>query len=162
MRDDNHRDVLILGAGLSGIGATRRLRQERPSSSIAVLERHHAIGGTWDLFTYPGIRSDSDMLTFGHNFRPWQGTRILDDGPSIKKYIAETAAEYGVDESIRFGRHVIRVRTRLSACASRPGAPHTRGARPIDTGVGVDSGTRRHRRIGAAIPGRLWTQPSSR
>lgn len=101
-------DVLIVGAGLSGIGAACHLVREGTGKSFAILERRHAVGGTWDLFTYPGIRSDSDMLTFGFSFRPWIGTKVLADGPSIKQYVADTAAEHGVDEHIRFGRRVVR------------------------------------------------------
>lgn len=98
-----HLNVLILGAGISGIGAACHLRRKCPSKTFAILERRDAIGGTWDLFRYPGIRSDSDMYTFGFNFRPWTEPKILADGPSIKKYVRETAEEYGVDKHIRFG-----------------------------------------------------------
>ena len=101
-------DVLIIGAGLSGIGAACHLVREETGKSFAILERRAAVGGTWDLFTYPGIRSDSDMLTFGFSFRPWNGTKVLADGPSIKQYVADTAAEHGVAEHIRFGRQVVR------------------------------------------------------
>ncbi len=99
-------DVLILGAGISGIGAACHLTRQCPDKRYAILERRDAIGGTWDLFRYPGIRSDSDMCTFGYSFRPWREPRVLADGPSIKRYVTETAAEYGVDKHIRFGRHV--------------------------------------------------------
>ena len=101
-------DVLIVGAGLSGIGAACHLVREETGRSFAILERRAAVGGTWDLFTYPGIRSDSDMLTFGYSFRPWNGTKVLADGPSIKQYVVDTAEEYGVAEHIRFGRRVVR------------------------------------------------------
>jgi cation diffusion facilitator CzcD-associated flavoprotein CzcO len=101
-------DVLIVGAGLSGIGAACHLVRETKGKTFAVLERRDAIGGTWDLFRYPGIRSDSDMLTFGYNFRPWVGNKVLADGPHIKRYVEETADEYGVTEHIRFGRRVVR------------------------------------------------------
>lgn len=99
-------DVLILGAGISGIGAACHLTRQCPDKRYAILERREAIGGTWDLFRYPGIRSDSDMCTFGYSFRPWREPRVLADGPSIKRYVTETAQEYGVDQHIRFGRHV--------------------------------------------------------
>jgi cation diffusion facilitator CzcD-associated flavoprotein CzcO len=103
---DTDFDVLIIGAGISGIGAACHLVRSGSDKSYAVLERRAAVGGTWDLFSYPGIRSDSDMLTFGFGFRPWNGTKVLADGPSIKKYVAETAEEYGVSEHIRFGHRV--------------------------------------------------------
>ncbi|WP_433634419.1 flavin-containing monooxygenase [Nocardia sp. CA-120079] len=99
-----HVDVLIIGAGLSGIGMACHLTREQTGRSYTILERRTAIGGTWDLFRYPGIRSDSDMLTFGFGFRPWIGTKVLADGPHIRQYIEDTAAEYGVTEHIRFGR----------------------------------------------------------
>ncbi|MEV0251825.1 NAD(P)/FAD-dependent oxidoreductase [Nocardia sp. NPDC050712] len=104
---DNHFDVLIIGAGVSGIGTACHLTRELPDATYAVLERRTQLGGTWDLFRYPGIRSDSDMYTFGFHFRPWRGTEVLADGPSIRAYLAETAAEYGVTERIRFGRKVV-------------------------------------------------------
>ncbi|MCC3330727.1 flavin-containing monooxygenase [Nocardia abscessus] len=105
-----HVDVLIIGAGLSGIGMACHLTKEQTGRSYAILERRTAIGGTWDLFRYPGIRSDSDMYTFGYGFRPWNGTKVLADGPNIRRYIEETAAEYGVTEHIRFGRKVTTAR----------------------------------------------------
>ncbi|SLH37052.1 monooxygenase [Mycobacteroides abscessus subsp. abscessus] len=86
-----HVDVLIIGAGLSGIGMACHLTRERPEHSFAILERRDSIGGTWDLFRYPGIRSDSDMYTFGYGFRPWNGTKVLADGPNIRQYIEDTA-----------------------------------------------------------------------
>ena len=78
-----------------------------PHKTIAVLERRERLGGTWDLFRYPGVRSDSDMYTFGYNFRPWQDVKVLADGPSIREYIAETAAEFGIDEKIHYGLKVV-------------------------------------------------------
>ncbi|TXH05854.1 MAG: NAD(P)/FAD-dependent oxidoreductase [Nevskiaceae bacterium] len=101
-------DVLIIGAGLSGIGAACHLRRQCPDKTFAVLERREAIGGTWDLFRYPGIRSDSDMYTFGFNFKPWTEPRVLADGPSIRRYVTETAREYDVESQIRFRRKVLR------------------------------------------------------
>lgn len=100
-------DVLIVGAGISGIGAGCHLARECPNKSVAILERREAMGGTWDLFKYPGIRSDSDMFTFGYNFRPWTDPKTLADGPSIKRYIVETAVEYGVDKKIHYDRKVV-------------------------------------------------------
>ena len=87
-----HFDVLIIGAGLSGIGTACQITSEHPDKTIAVLERRERLGGTWDLFRYPGIRSDSDMFTFGYKFRPWHDTKVLADGASIRQYIADTAA----------------------------------------------------------------------
>ncbi len=104
----NHVDVLIIGAGLSGIGAASHLERDQPGTSYAVIERRHAIGGTWDLFRYPGIRSDSDMHTLGYRLRPWTDDRVLADGPSIKAYVEQTAAEFGVLDSIRFGQRAVR------------------------------------------------------
>ncbi|MDT4913300.1 MAG: monooxygenase [Pseudonocardiales bacterium] len=98
-----HVDVLIVGAGLSGVGAACHLTRESPGKGYLILERRERMGGTWDLFRYPGIRSDSDMFTFGYNFRPWNETKVLADGPSIRQYVVDTAAEYGVDQHIRYG-----------------------------------------------------------
>ncbi|MCT2583782.1 flavin-containing monooxygenase [Actinophytocola gossypii] len=103
----DHVDVLIVGAGLSGIGAACHLRRECPDRSVAILEARDAIGGTWDLFRYPGVRSDSDMFTLGYSFRPWTKSRAMADGPSIREYVRETAREYRVDEQIRFRHEVI-------------------------------------------------------
>ncbi|MBU3002483.1 flavin-containing monooxygenase [Paraglaciecola arctica] len=102
-RDIPHYDVLIIGAGLSGIGTACHIASAFPDKSIAILERRKTLGGTWDLFKYPGIRSDSDMLTFGYNFRPWNKLHTLADGPAIKQYIIDTADEFGVRDSIHFG-----------------------------------------------------------
>jgi monooxygenase len=103
-----HVDVLIVGAGLSGIGAACRLRTEHPGRSVAILEARAASGGTWDLFRYPGIRSDSDMFTFGYKWRPWPGETALADGPSILEYLRAVAREYGVDGLIRYRHRVLR------------------------------------------------------
>ena len=100
-----HVDVLIIGAGLSGIGAAAHLVKEVPGKTFALLERREAIGGTWDLFKYPGIRSDSDMNTLGYRFRPWRSDNVLADGPAIKEYVEETADQYGVTDKIRFGAY---------------------------------------------------------
>ncbi|MEU1209598.1 NAD(P)/FAD-dependent oxidoreductase [Nocardia sp. NPDC005825] len=102
-----HLDVVIVGAGLSGIGAAYRLQTEQPGRSYAVLEARDALGGTWDLFRYPGIRSDSDMFTLGYPFKPWRDAESIADGPSILRYITETAAENGIDRHIRFGTKVV-------------------------------------------------------
>jgi len=103
----DHVDVLIVGAGLSGIGAACHLAVDVPGRSYAILEARETSGGTWDLFRYPGVRSDSDMYTLGYRFRPWRGDKALADGPSILRYVRETAAEYGVDEHVRYG-HAVR------------------------------------------------------
>ena len=103
-----HFDVLIVGAGLSGIGAAYHLQKECPNKRYAILERRQAIGGTWDLFRYPGIRSDSDMFTLGYNFKPWTNPKAIADGPAIRQYVQETARENGIDKKIRYG---LRVRT---------------------------------------------------
>jgi len=103
-----HFDVLIVGAGVSGIGAAAHLERSQPGKSYAVLEARDAIGGTWDLFRYPGIRSDSDLHTFGYAFKPWTDDKAIADGDSIRAYIEETAEEYGVDRHIRFGHRVQR------------------------------------------------------
>ena len=99
-------DVLIVGAGLSGIGAACRLRSVVPEATVSVVEARAASGGTWDLFRYPGVRSDSDMYTLGYDFRPWAGTTALAAGGEILQYVRDTAAEYGVDELIEYGLRV--------------------------------------------------------
>ena len=103
-----HMDALVVGAGLSGIGAACRLRMECPAKSFIILEGRSALGGTWDLFRYPGVRSDSDMYTLGYRFRPWPGAKAIADGPAILNYIRETAAEFGVDQKIRYHHRVRR------------------------------------------------------
>src|SRR4051812_13053334 len=101
-----HVNVLIVGAGLSGVGAAVHLQQNCPDKSYAILEARESMGGTWDLFRYPGIRSDSDMFTLGYSFRPWKGEKSIADGESILTYVRETAQEYGIDEHIRFQERV--------------------------------------------------------
>lgn len=105
-RPVEHLDVLIVGAGISGIGAAVHLSQKCPDKSFAVLEAREAMGGTWDLFKYPGIRSDSDMYTLGFSFKPWTNPKAIADGPSILAYLEDTAAEFGVDKKIRFGKRL--------------------------------------------------------
>lgn len=104
-----HFDVLIVGAGLSGIGAACHLRRHCPGKRYAILEGRSSMGGTWDLFRYPGIRSDSDMHTLGYNFKPWKAARAIADGPSILEYIRETAVENEVERHIRYEHKVIEV-----------------------------------------------------
>ena len=107
-RHQSDVDVLIVGAGLSGIAAGYHLQSRCPGKSYAILEGRDSIGGTWDLFRYPGIRSDSDMFTLGYGFRPWQEARAIADGPAILEYVKETAREHGIDRHIRFGHRVLR------------------------------------------------------
>jgi monooxygenase len=106
---NEHFDVLIVGAGLSGIGAGCHLQANCPGKTYAILESRDCIGGTWDLFRYPGIRSDSDMYTLGYSFRPWEQSRSIVDGASILDYVRETAREHGVDREVRFHHRVTRV-----------------------------------------------------
>ncbi len=101
-----HADVIIVGAGLSGIGAACHLKRECPGRLFTILEARDAIGGTWDLFRYPGVRSDSDMHTLGYDFKPWTDAKAIADGPAILDYIRETARENGLMDRIRFGHRV--------------------------------------------------------
>ncbi len=101
-------DVIIVGAGLSGIGAAFHLQRDCPKKSFVLLEGRDALGGTWDLFRYPGIRSDSDMNTLGFRFRPWRGEKAIADGPSILTYLNDTARENGIDRKIRYHHKVKR------------------------------------------------------
>lgn len=126
-----HLDVLIVGAGLSGIGAGVHLQQRRPGTTYAILESRDSIGGTWDLFRYPGIRSDSDMHTLGYDFRPWTEAKAIADGPSILRYVQDTAREERVEEHVRFGHRVV------TASWSTPDARWTVEAERTDTGERV-------------------------
>jgi monooxygenase len=126
-----HVDVLIVGAGISGVGAACRLQQRCPGKTFAILEARGAIGGTWDLFRFPGIRSDSDMFTLCYPFRPWSGAQAIVDGASILDYIRETAQERGVDRSIRFHHRVV------AAEWSSPDARWTVDVERTDTGETV-------------------------
>jgi len=103
-----HFDVLIVGAGLSGVGAAVHLQRDCPGKSYAILEARERSGGTWDLFQYPGIRSDSDMFTLGYSFKPWTEAKAIADGPSILHYIRETAREHRVEQRIRYRHRVVR------------------------------------------------------
>jgi monooxygenase len=127
----DHVDVLIVGAGLSGIGAAYHLQDKCPGKSYAILEARERLGGTWDLFRYPGIRSDSDMHTLGYRFRPWTESATLADGPSILRYVGDTAREHGIDRRIRFGHRV------LGAEWSSEDALWTVQAERTDTGEAV-------------------------
>jgi len=108
--DTEHLDVLIVGAGLSGIGAAWHLQDKCPTASYAIVEARQSSGGTWDLFRYPGIRSDSDMYTLGYSFRPWRDAKAIADGPSILSYIRKVASDHGIDGRIRYGHRVIAAR----------------------------------------------------
>jgi cation diffusion facilitator CzcD-associated flavoprotein CzcO len=103
-----HVDILIVGAGLSGVGAGVQLKKYCPNHSLVILEGRERLGGTWDLFRYPGIRSDSDMHTMGYAFKPWRAEKAIADGPAILEYIEETAAEYKLDQHIRYQHPVQR------------------------------------------------------
>ncbi|HTP31566.1 MAG TPA: NAD(P)/FAD-dependent oxidoreductase [Candidatus Acidoferrales bacterium] len=103
-----HFDVLIMGAGLSGIGAAHHLQKLCPKKSYVILEQRGRIGGTWDLFRYPGIRSDSDMLTMGYSFRPWTSSQAISGGEEIRNYITDTAHDEGIDRHIRFQHKILR------------------------------------------------------
>src|SRR6478609_5497477 len=124
-----HLDVLVVGAGLSGIGTAAQLRKQHPHRTLAVLEMRDVSGGTWDLFRYPGVRSDSDMFTLGYRWRPWRGEKALADGPSILQYVRDVAQEYGVDELIRYGQKVVRAdwdsaTARWTVQVETPDGPH--------------------------------------
>ncbi|MDR3512209.1 MAG: NAD(P)/FAD-dependent oxidoreductase [Caulobacteraceae bacterium] len=126
-----HFDVVIVGAGLSGVGAAVHLHERCPGKRYVVLEGRASMGGTWDLFRYPGIRSDSDMHTLGYRFKPWRAAKSIADGPSILSYVKETAAEYGVDDHIRYG-HLVK-----SAAWSSQDATWTVEAERRDSGESV-------------------------
>jgi cation diffusion facilitator CzcD-associated flavoprotein CzcO len=100
-------DVLIVGAGLSGIGAARHLQEKLPNKTFQIVEMRERLGGTWDLFRYPGVRSDSDMYTLGYKFKPWTNPKSIADGPSILEYLNEAASETGVDQHIVYGKKVV-------------------------------------------------------
>jgi monooxygenase len=102
-----HLDVLIVGAGISGISAAWHLQERCPGKSYAIFEARADLGGTWDLFRYPGIRSDSDMYTLGYRFKPWTGAKSIADGASILEYVREAASEHGIDEKIRFHHRIV-------------------------------------------------------
>jgi monooxygenase len=123
-----HVDLLIVGAGLSGIGAGHQFAANFPRKSYAILEARHELGGTWSLFQYPGVRSDSDMHTLGYRFRPWTDGKAIADGPSILDYVRDTAREGGVEDKIQFGMRVVR------ASWSFADARWTVEAQQVDTG----------------------------
>jgi cation diffusion facilitator CzcD-associated flavoprotein CzcO len=102
----DHVDVIVVGAGISGIGAGYHLQTKSPDRTYMILEGRGAIGGTWDLFRYPGIRSDSDMYTLGYSFEPWTNAKAIADGPAILDYLRDVSSKYGIDRHIRFNHHV--------------------------------------------------------
>ena len=110
MSTPEHLDVLVVGAGISGISAGYHLQTHCPGKRYAILEGRESLGGTWDLFRYPGIRSDSDMYTLGYSFRPWKQAKAIADGPSILAYVRETAEAYGIDRKIRYRVRIERAR----------------------------------------------------
>ena len=149
--------MLVIGAGLSGIGAGHYLQTECPWASYAIFEARDAIGGTWDLFRYPGIRSDSDMYTLGYSFRPWPGEKAIADGASILQYIKDTAAEEGIDRRIRFHHRIVRAEWSTADAVWHVTAERT------DTGESIEL-TRRLRRSPAAgtTATTTGTNPTSR
>lgn len=103
-----HYDIIIIGAGLSGIGTACHIARQYPNKTLAILERRQKVGGTWDLFQYPGIRSDSDMASFGFNFKPWYSDKLLAQGGDIREYVVETAKEFNLYDRVKFGLHLSR------------------------------------------------------
>ena len=104
--EPEYSDVLIIGAGISGIGAAYRIHEKNPQLSYTILERRQRIGGTWDLFRYPGIRSDSDIFTLSYSYEPWTRPENMADGADIREYLTETARKHGIDQHIQFDTHV--------------------------------------------------------
>src|SRR5262245_35383555 len=102
-----HLDVLVVGAGISGISAAWHLQTHCPTKTVALFEARESLGGTWDLFRYPGVRSDSDMFTLGFHFRPWSGARSIADGADILDYLRDTARDCGIDRRIRYRHRVL-------------------------------------------------------
>lgn len=113
---DNYTDLIIVGAGLSGIGAAVHFTRECPGKTYKILEARESMGGTWDLFQYPGIRSDSDMHSLGYKFKPWKAKKAIADGPSILSYIQETAREHDIDDKIVYGSKVVSANWNSQAC----------------------------------------------
>jgi len=121
-------DVLVVGAGLSGIAAAVHLQRARPGDTVAIVEAREALGGTWDLFRYPGVRSDSDMYTLSYSFRPWTGENAIGQGAEILQYLRDTARETGMDERVRYGHRLLRAewsseQARWTLTLARAGLP---------------------------------------
>jgi monooxygenase len=158
-----HVDVLIVGAGLSGVGAAAHLQDALPDATWAILEARDGIGGTWDLFRFPGVRSDSDMFTLGYRFRPWTDTRAIADGATIREYLRDTARERGIDRAVRFGHRVVAAEwssadarwTVTAATSGTPGAAGTPGTVQLTCGfLYLCSGYYRYDRgYAPALPG---------
>ncbi|MDT7550679.1 MAG: monooxygenase, partial [Actinomycetota bacterium] len=129
-----HFDVLIVGAGLSGIGAAVHLQKQAPGKSYAIVEARSASGGTWDLFRYPGVRSDSDMYTLGYSFRPWPGAKAIADGPSILDYVRDTARDEGVEQHIRYDSKVVRAEWSSEAARWTVTLQHAEGTSQLTCG----------------------------
>jgi monooxygenase len=130
-----HVDVLIVGAGLSGIGAAYHLQAKCPEKSYAILEARSRSGGTWDLFRYPGIRSDSDMYTLGYSFRPWENPKAIADGESILAYVRDTAERNGINQNIRFNHRVVRAEWSSADARWTVTAQRTNANADADTGA---------------------------
>jgi len=126
-------DVLIVGAGISGIGAAYHVKTMCPNRTFAVIEGRDQLGGTWDLFRYPGVRSDSDMHTLGYRFKPWTSRKAIADGPSILRYVEDTARDVGVDQHVRLHHRV------TAASWSSEDALWTVHAERTDTGEPLDA-----------------------
>ena len=150
MRPPDHVDVLVLGAGLSGIGAAYHLQKYCPTRTFAILEARECIGGTWDLFRYPGVRSDSDMFTLGYSFRPWTAAKSIADGASILDYIRATAREHGIDRKIRFNHRVSRASWSSEARGPSPWGRARPGYTPSLPGI--------DRFKGAVVHPQDWTE----
>ena len=165
-----HADVLIVGAGLSGIGTACRLQAGAPGISYAIVEARGASGGTWDLFRFPGVRSDSDMFTLGYPFRPWTGAEAIAGGGDILRYLRDTAAAYGVDKRISYHCRVIRAdwsgqQARWTVTVEDAGTGRARRGRAASctcapATTGTTRATRRTGRAWRTSPGR-WRIPST-
>src|SRR3954453_24029054 len=126
MTVSKHVDVLVVGAGISGIDIARRLQQRCPTNSWLILEARDRVGGTWDLFRYPGVRSDSDMYTLGFPFRPWRSDQAIVGGEAIRQYVEDTAREFGVFDKIAFNTRVTEARVEPAHGQERGASNHDR------------------------------------